>query len=356
MCFILLLLLNLAKTTCHKMMNKANLYWLIQVLCWLIVSILSIQYDEFFNLNQSTQVIYILIYFVLGIISSHIYKIVIEKFYTDDTTNVQLIMFIPIGGLSIGVLYTLLDFLLFSSFSSFPHNWVMIFFSNIWKVLPWFLFFHLYSFLSLSQDRKQKQTNVENMLKISKLESLKKQLNPHFLFNALNGIKALTIIDSVQARESIIQLSDLLRLSLNLGELHRATLIEELRLARNYLSLEKLRFDTRLIFEIKTQENIENVLIMPMTLNTLLENAVKHGISQLKHGGKIVVSAYIEKNNIILAVENTGVYDPRPPSDEGGIGLANLRKRLELQYGNHAQLKISNTKNGTVLAIIKMPY
>lgn len=337
-------------------MNKANLYWSFQIPCWIIVCILSIQYDEFYTLNQSTQAIYGFLYFALGAVSSHIYKIIIEKFNPDDITNLQFIMFIFLGGIAIGTIYTLLDYQLFKQLSFFPHSFLITFLMNVWKVLPWFLFFHLYRFLSLYQDRKQRQITVENMLKISKLENLKNQLNPHFLFNALNGIKALTIIDSVQARESIIQLSDLLRLSLNLGELQKAMLSEELRLARNYLSLEKLRFDARLNFDFDIQENIENVLIMPMTLNTLLENAVKHGIGQLKSGGKIIVSAYIEKNNIILSVENTGVYDPRPPSDEGGIGLENLRKRLELEYGNKASFKISNTKNGTVMARIKMPY
>ena len=356
MCFILLLVLNLTSTTFRKLMNKANLYWLIQIPCWMIVSVLSVQYGEFSILNQSTQAIFILSYFSLGIISSHIYKIVIEKYNLDDITNLQFVIFILGGGLAIGLLYTLLDYQLFNKLSVFPHPFFLIFLMNIWKILPWFLFFHLYRFLSLYQDKKQRQITAENMLKISKLESLKNQLNPHFLFNALNGIKALTVTDSIQARESIIQLSDLLRLSLNLGELQKAMLSEELRLARNYLSLEKLRFDARLSFDFVIQENIENVLIMPMTLNTLLENAVKHGIGQLKSGGKILVSAYIEKNNIILSVENTGVYDPRPPSDEGGIGLENLRKRLELEYGNNASFKIFNTKNDTVMARIKMPY
>lgn len=337
-------------------MNKANLYWSFQIPCWIIVSILSIQYDEFQTLNQSTQAIYGFFYFALGTVSSHIYKTIIEKFNPDEITNLQFVMFILSGGIAICSIYTLLDYQLFNQLSFFPHSFLITFLMNIWKVLPWFLFFHLYRFLSFYQDRRQRQITVENMLKISKLENLKNQLNPHFLFNALNGIKALTIIDSVQARESIIQLSDLLRLSLNLGELQKAMLSEELRLARNYLSLEKLRFDARLNFDFEIQDNIENVLIMPMTLNTLLENAVKHGIGQLKSGGKIIVSAYIEKNNIILSVENTGVYDPKPPSDEGGIGLENLRKRLDLEYGKNASFKIFNTKNDTVMARIKMPY
>nr|MCU0470667.1 histidine kinase [Arcicella sp.] len=127
------------------------------------------------------------------------------------------------------------------------------------------------------------------------------------------------------------------------------------RLAQNYLSLEKLRFDNRLNYEFNIQSDLDNVLIMPMSLNTLLENAVKHGIGKLKLGGKILISAKAEKNVIIIQVKNSGVYDPKPKSDEGGIGLENLQKRLELQYGNKASFYINN-ENKMVTAVVKMPF
>lgn len=336
-------------------MNKTKFYWLIQLICWTIVTLLSIQHIEFADFSQSTKTIYLLLYFFSGLISSHFYKVIIGRFHPDDITHLQYALFPIVGGLSIGSIYTVIDYQLFNypdyTFGAF----IVVFLKNVWKVWPWFMFFHLYRFLNIYQDRKQRESQTENELRISKLESLKKQLNPHFLFNALNSIKALTLIDNVQARESIIQLSDLLRLSLNLGEQQKATLSEELRLAENYLALEKLRFDTRLEYDFQIQEDIGNILIMPMTLNTLLENAVKHGIGQLKSGGHIRVIAKTEKGYIILSVENSGIFDPRPKSNEGGIGLENLKKRLELQYGDNASLKIVNTQ-GKVSAIIKMPY
>lgn len=336
-------------------MNKAKFYWLIQILCWSIITLLSIQHIEFNEYNQSTKTIYLLLYFFTGLVASQIYKYTIGRFNPDDITHLQYALFPIVGGLSIGSIYTIIDYQLYDYSESSFYDFIMVFLTNVWKVWPWFMFFHIYRFLSIYQDRKQRETHTENLLKISKLESLKKQLNPHFLFNALNSIKALTLIDSAQARESLIQLSDLLRLSLNLGEQQRATLSEELRLAENYLSLEKLRFDTRLNYEFHIQKDIDNVLIMPMTLNTLLENAVKHGIGQLKSGGKIVISANTEKGFITLSVENSGVFEPKPKDNDGGIGLENLRKRLELQYGENASLKIINSKNG-VSAVIRMPY
>lgn len=338
-----------------KIMNKTKFYWLIQMFCWSIVTLLSIQHIEFTDFNQSTKTIYLILYFFTGLISSHFYKIIIGRFHPDDITHLQNALFPMVGALSIGSIYTVLDYQLYNYSDTSFEAFIVIFLKNVWKVLPWFMFFNLFRFLSIYQDRKQRESHTENLLRISKLESLKKQLNPHFLFNALNSIKALTLIDNVQARESIIQLSDLLRLSLNLGEQQKATLSEELRLAENYLSLEKLRFDTRLEYDFQIQDDIGNILIMPMTINTLLENAVKHGIGQLKSGGNIRVTANTEKGYIILSVENSGVFDPRPKSNEGGIGLENLKKRLELQYGDNASLKIMNAQ-GKVSAIIKMPY
>ena len=336
-------------------MNKTKFYWLIQILCWSIITLLSIQHIEFNDFSQSTKTIYLLLYFFSGFVSCHIYKTIIIRFSPDDITHLQYALFPIVGGLSIGSIYTIIDYQLYHYSDTSFFNFATIFVENVWKVFPWFMFFHLHRFLSIYQDRRQREAHTENLLKISQLESLKKQLNPHFLFNALNSIKALTLIDSIQARESIIQLSDLLRLSLNLGEQQKATLSEELRLAENYLALEKLRFDTRLKYNFQIQEDIGNILIMPMTLNTLLENAVKHGIGQLKFGGYITITARTEKGFIILCVENSGVFVPKPKNNEGGIGLENLKKRLELQYGENAYLKIDNTQ-GKVSATIRMPY
>jgi len=234
-------------------------------------------------------------------------------------------------------------------------NIFMIYVENIWLVIPYFFFCHLYHFTTIYQDRKQRTIIAENLLEISELENLKKQLNPHFLFNTLNSIKALTLFDGNQARESIIQLSDLLRLLLNLGEQRRATLSEELKLAQNYLALEKLRFDNRLTYEFNIQNGLDNVLIMPMSLNTILENAVKHGIGQLKAGGKIIISATADKNIITIIVENSGFYDPKPKSEQGGIGLENLQKRLTLQFGDKASFTITNVDK-IVVSTIKMPF
>lgn len=337
-------------------MNKNIWFWTIQFFCWLFIAINALMSSHLHNNNMSEKATFILTYLVIGFTSAYFYCSFFERRNSDDISTFRTLLYLLVGSLSIGLFLTITKYALgiFEIPNSFPHL-LYSYLENIWLVIPCFFFYHLYRFTVLYQDRKEKTINAQKLLEIAELENLKKQLNPHFLFNALNSIKALTLFDGKQARESIIQLSDLLRLSLNLGEQQRATLGEELKLAQNYLALEKLRFDNRLTYEFNIQNDLDNILIMPMSLNTMLENAVKHGIGQLKTGGKIVISATADKNAITITVENSGFYDPKPKSDTGGIGLENLQKRLLLQFGDKASFTIKNL-NKMVVCIIKMPF
>jgi two-component system, LytTR family, sensor kinase len=337
-------------------MVKNFLFWLFQLFCWSFIAFVALQYSPLKSDDFSGRITFFTSYLIGGLIFGYIYTSLVEGMNPDEITAVQFLAYPTIGAFSIGVVFTLLDYTLGGLTSNIPFSYfIILFFENIWLILPCFFFYHLYRFTTIYQDRKQRTIKAETQLQISELENLKKQLNPHFLFNALNSIKALTLVDGKQARESIIQLSDLLRLSLNLGEQQRATLGEEIKLAHNYLALEKLRFDKRLMYKFKIQDDLDNVLIMPMSLNTLLENAVKHGIGQLKSGGEIIVSAAANQGLLTIQVENTGFYDPKPKSSEGGIGLENLHKRLALQYGERASFTIEN-ENKMVKAVIKMPF
>ena len=337
-------------------MVKNIWFWIIQFCCWLFIAFIALSYSPLQDSDTKSQIIFFLSYLFVGFIIGNTYRYIIGNVNPDEITTSQFLLYPFIGSCSIGLAFTLIDITLGQLVMKNPIvDFPILLFENIWVVIPCFFFYHLYRFSIIYQDRKQRTIVAENLLQISELENLKKQLNPHFLFNALNSIKALTLFDGVKARESIIQLSDLLRLSLNLGEQQRATLSEELKLAENYLALEKLRFDTRLSYKFNIQTDLDNVLVMPMSLNTMLENAVKHGIGQLKLGGEITISAYTDKNIITLIVESSGFYDPKPKSSEGGIGLENLHKRLKLQFGDRAFFTITN-KDKMVVAMIKMPF
>ncbi len=342
-------------------MKRNKFYWIIQVLNWSFVAFTTLKYsNNDLGTDLWAKVVYAILYLVFGFGVSHFYHRLQEKTDPDQITPRQFTTTPLLWSVLIGSLFFVVDNIFFNyqllrtgraDWFDFCYLWL----EDIWLVLPWFLFYHLYRFVKIYEERRQRIIQTEKTLKAVELESLKQQLNPHFLFNALNSIKSLTISDSRQAREAITQLSDLLRLSLNLGEQNKASLGDELQLAQDYLALEKVRFDKRLNYRFDIQAGVESIQILPMSLNTLVENAVKHGIGKLRNGGDIVIKAYTVGNLLVLQVENSGTYTPNPKSSTSGIGLENLRKRLDLHYGDAATLNITNQHN-TVISEVIMPF
>ncbi len=184
----------------------------------------------------------------------------------------------------------------------------------------------------------------------AQLNNLSAQLNPHFLFNSLNNIKALVIENPKSARRAIDLLSDLLRTGLHGRDVQLGRISEEISLVQDYLELEKLRFEERLQFSIDIDKGLSNVLILRFGIQALVENAVKHGIAKQKDGGLIGIEVEQEDQAIKISVRNPGAFslDPR----HAGLGLKNLTERLQLQYKGQACFEIANETCGTVLATI----
>jgi hypothetical protein len=172
----------------------------------------------------------------------------------------------------------------------------------------------------------------------AELHALRMQINPHFLFNSLHSIAALATTDGVRAREMCIKLSDFLRSSLGLGERDSIPLREELALARSYLEVEQVRFGARLEFSEDIQESCQSCAVPVLLLQPLVENAVKHGIAGLVEGGAIRLSVERLGATVRVAVENG--FDPdAPPPNRLGMGLPQVRRRLELRYGGAASME-----------------
>jgi two-component system sensor histidine kinase AlgZ len=174
----------------------------------------------------------------------------------------------------------------------------------------------------------------------AELKALKAQVNPHFLFNSLNSISALTSADPAKAREMCILLAEFLRMTLGLGEKTNVPLSEELSLLHRYLAIEKVRFGPRLQMEEDLQEVSPSILLPPLLLQPLVENAVTHGIANLTDGGMVRLSGQSHNGRVSLTIENT--FDPEStPMREGGLGLKNVRERLEARYGQEANMHVS---------------
>ena len=169
----------------------------------------------------------------------------------------------------------------------------------------------------------------------AELRALKAQVNPHFLFNSLNSISALTSSDPAKAREMCILLGDFLRRTLGLGEKSTIPLEEELSLVHSFFAVEKVRFGARIKMEENIDKDAMSIPVPPLLLQPLVENAVVHGIAHLVEGGSVRLDVTSTNGVLSMVVENT--FDPdAPPRRKGGVGLANVRQRLATRYGNQA--------------------
>src|SRR5229473_2955536 len=212
-----------------------------------------------------------------------------------------------------------------------------------------------YVILSLEASREAEARVMEmNILaRQAELKALKAQINPHFLFNSLNSISALTSIDPVRARDMCVLLGDFLRLTLGLGEKTSVRLSEELELLQKYMAIEKVRFGARLNMHEEIQEESKACLLPPLLLQPLVENAVKHGIASLPEGGDVRLAAQRQNGRLAILVENS--WDPEaPPRRSGGLGLKNVQQRLEARYGKDANLRV-NTEGERFQVTLSIP-
>jgi hypothetical protein len=173
----------------------------------------------------------------------------------------------------------------------------------------------------------------------AELRALRAQIHPHFLFNSLNSINALIGSRPEEARRVCVLLADFLRRSLALGARERVALSEELALAQDLLAIEKVRFGDRLRFAPKVEEAALSGQVPPLLLQPLVENAVTHGIAQCLEGGTVSLEAQRRGERLLLAIENPCDADA-PPRKGTGIGIENVRRRLETLYGREAELRL----------------
>jgi sensor histidine kinase YesM len=296
----------------------------------------------------------------LGIGVTHIYRAVLVRWHVLEMPFIKMVLlaFCGVFALSflLSVALSVIEYLARGSFnwSQITLNYVSMSVLNWSRYLfVWVLIYHLYGMMEQINRTRMKQLTFENQLKNVELQNLKAQLNPHFLFNALNSIKALTHSDPRRAGDAVTLLSDLLRYSLNYDKQTVVPLADELEVVRDYLALEKIRFNQRLEYSFHIEPAVERWLVPPVLLVTLAENAIKHGIAQLVAGGTVQVFAQLENDCLKLQVINTGQYAPGPSRE--GIGLANICRRMEMLYGDHASFSIVNSDASTVTAIAKIP-
>ena len=174
---------------------------------------------------------------------------------------------------------------------------------------------------------------------------MKSQIHPHFLFNTLNNIYSLALQKSDQAPDAVLKLSELLDYLIYHGENEKVSLKKETNLIRNYIELENLRYGDRLDVDFQVAGDPDSVRLAPLLLMPLVENAFKHGISKSRDRQQLKIKLDITGRNIEFYIENTLPPENTVERLKGGMGLINLRKRLELLYGQKHSMEILDDKN-----------
>jgi two-component system, LytTR family, sensor kinase len=194
------------------------------------------------------------------------------------------------------------------------------------------------------KEKGQREARLTGLLKEAELNMLRSQIRPHFLFNSLNSISALTMTDPEKAQEMVIKLSEFMRYSLNLPDTMMSTLDKELYHAEQYLDIEKVRFGERLVFEKSIENGAESWNLPVMILQPLIENSVKYGVYESSEPTRITLTARMDGEVLEIRVGNN--YDPEARGKKGtGTGLKNIQARLLNLYGTSSLMKIKPTEN-----------
>jgi signal transduction histidine kinase len=194
-------------------------------------------------------------------------------------------------------------------------------------------------------------------LTAAQLRALKAQLNPHFLFNALNSVVTLINREPASAERMVVRLSELLRGTLALSSEQEVPLRRELELSTQYLEIEQIRFQDRLAVEWRIDQHARDASVPALALQPLVENAIVHGTSRVTGCGKILVSADVDGTTLVIAVRDNGYGPSAPGSKPGaGIGLSNLRERLDRLYGSAASLTLADAPGGGAVATLTLPF
>lgn len=221
--------------------------------------------------------------------------------------------------------------------------------SYIWRLIIGVLYysitvliFYLIKYYQDMQERLSRELELQNLLKDSELRMLKSQINPHFIFNSLNSISALTISKSKSAREMVIKLSDFLRYSLGKDSIEMNALEQEIQNVSLYLDIEKVRFGSKLSFEKNVSDACLKVKVPNLILQPLFENAIKYGVYESID--QVTIRLKCEEKEDMLYILITNNYDKEAmPSKGEGIGLDNVKKRLSLVFGRNDLLEVDQT-------------
>ena len=368
-------------------MSKNKRYWLFQLCGWGLFALINIFFAfSFDKLRTEDQRIFfytrIGIFVFMGIIITHVMRYIIIGFnFLQKRLEKQILYFILttlvfaflISFINIELMLTLSEKnfvknvdlfseserkVLGNSSNSYLMNKFLVVLSGAFYFfiyfIIWNLIYFMYHFITKSQKQQLDTLKLEALVKELELKTIKAHINPHFIFNSLNGIRALIDEEPNRARNAITELSNILRSSMQTDKLESVSLEKELNIVKDYLALENMRFEDRLRVEYEIDEDTLDQPVPPMMLQTLVENAIKHGISKQITGGKIRIVSDFKDSYHELAVQNTGKLVNGTAKGDG-FGLPSTLNRLSLLYGEKARFSIKQLTSEIVEARVLLP-
>jgi sensor histidine kinase YesM len=343
-------------------LNKIPKYWLFQGLGWTLFTGINIFFALTYNLFDQQFVLRISLYVVVGFFMSHFMRLVIKRIgLLQKNLNLQLIGFVLVSfafAVLIGTIETYTSMLLnleykeearFELLQKITSNM----FTSFIYLFIWNCIYFIYHYVSESRKNQVDNLQLEALVKSLELKTIKSHINPHFIFNALNSIRALIDEDPSRARQAVTGLSNILRSSMQSDQLEIITLKKELDIVKDYLALELIRFEDRLKVIYQIEEETLDHPIPPMMLQTLVENAIKHGIGKQVEGGQITIATNEDEGFYTLRVINSGILEMQDGHE--GFGLQSTSNRLSLIFGDRALFSITQTDAKQVEAKVIIP-
>lgn len=339
-------------------------YWLFQILGWGLFALINIFFAIIFN-QVSDKMIFRLVFFVeIGLLFSHLMRETIHRMAillkSLQQQVINFIMLTIVFATCVSLVQTVYEQVCNlrstngGEYAVFHRLFFYNFAPTTSALFIWSSIYFMYHYVMKSRKQQMDTLQLEALVKELELKTIKAHINPHFIFNALNSIRALIDENPRRARAAITELSNILRSSLSAEKGETVCFKEELKIVKDYLALENMRFEDRLHVEYEVNEETLNQQVPPMMLQTLVENAIKHGISKQVQGGLVKITSNIKGNYHQLSVQNTGHLNGG--SKKGGFGLASTQDRLSLLYGDKARFEIRQVDPSLVEAKVLIPF
>ncbi|HLT73054.1 MAG TPA: histidine kinase [Cyclobacteriaceae bacterium] len=340
------------------MVDKLRLYWTLQVGGWLLYSLVNIGTSIAANGSISDKrTMFFFGEALLCLAVTHVFRVFLNRRQWHFMAVPGLIprVLVSVGIMGVIVYFLRLPLSLALGFyEAIAFDLEQILLGTAYYALLFFLwsvFYFTYHYF----ERYSKSLKYEASVIQIELNNLRSQLNPHFIFNALNSIRALVDENPAKSKQAINQLSNILRRSLTSDKKGLTKFDDELKIVKDYLGLESIRFEERLRTEFDIHPESHNFLVPPLMIQTLVENGIKHGVSKLKEGGIIQLTTSVRNGSLSIQIRNSGQMVNGVKKSRSGLGIKNTVQRLKLIYGDRSTFRIANENNNFVLTEIIIP-